>query len=215
MPIIEIVLLGLALSMDAFAVTVSNLMAYPHLSRLRRFALPVIFGLFQGLMPLTGYLIGSMAASVIDTFAGPLALILLACIGGKMAFESIVKIREAQKSAQPAILGAVDASAPAPAPAAALAPEQTATGKPGAALTLPSLLLQAVATSIDALIVGISLLALGADIVLSASLIALTTFACCVVALTIGKRLGLLLGDKAQLIGGLVLIGIGIKACFF
>lgn len=195
MSVIEMVILGLALSMDAFAVTLSNLMAYPHLSRARRFALPVVFGLFQGLMPLIGYVIGSLAAGIIDTFAGPLALVLLGFIGGKMIFESVIKIRASKTEEEPLV--------------SYVSSEKVET------LSIPAILVQGVATSIDALIVGISLLALGANIALASSLIAVTTFACCLVALVIGKKLGTLLGDKAQIIGGIVLILIGIKACFF
>jgi putative Mn2+ efflux pump MntP len=81
-------------------------------------------------------------------------------------------------------------------------------------LSLPALLAQAVATSIDAFVVGVSFLAMGVNIFAASSIVALTTFVCCLVALVIGRRFGSLLGDKAQIIGGIVLILIGIKALF-
>ena len=202
MGIIEILILGLALSMDAFAVTVSNLMAYPALSRVRRFMFPVIFGLFQGLMPLIGYFAGSVASDLISTFAGPIALVILGFIGGKMIFDSLKDLR-AKKSE--------DASPQedSGAPSDEEVPDHVAT------ISIPTILIQGVATSIDALIVGVTLLALDVNIFEASSLITLTTFACCLVALLIGKRFGTLLGSKAQIIGGLVLIAIGLKACFF
>lgn len=202
MSIPEILLLGLALSMDAFAVTISNLMAYPRLSRWRRLALPVVFGLLQGIMPLIGYYVGSIAADIIDTFAGPIALIILSIIGGKMIFESVREIRAPRE-------------ADAPPPGLAKNMEKEGKPVPASTLSLPAILIQGVATSIDALIVGVTLLALGANIFVASSLITLTTFACCLVALFIGRRFGTLLGDKAQIIGGVVLILIGVRACFF
>lgn len=207
MSIIEILILGVALSMDAFAVTISNSIAHPHLSLGRRLTPPLFFGLFQGLMPLIGFFVGSLAASYIDAFAGPLALVILAVIGGKMVYESIKELRAQRKET-------VGAEQNAAAEIAGDALQDSGAGKEKT-LSLPSIALQAVATSIDALIVGVSFATLRVDIFVAAPLIALTTFLICVIGLIIGKRVGLLLGDRAQLIGGLVLIAIGIKVCFF
>lgn len=77
------------------------------------------------------------------------------------------------------------------------------------------ILMQSVATSIDAFAVGVSLRAVNVDIALSAAIIALTTCACCFVALALGKRFGNVLGDRAQIVGGVVLVLIGLKAMFF
>jgi putative Mn2+ efflux pump MntP len=77
------------------------------------------------------------------------------------------------------------------------------------------LLLQSLATSIDAFVVGVSFLAAGANIALAAPLVAATTAACCTGALLLGKRFGALLGGRAQITGGTVLVAIGIKAMFF
>jgi putative Mn2+ efflux pump MntP len=60
--------------------------------------------------------------------------------------------------------------------------------------------------------VGVSFLALGANIALAAPVVAVTTFLCCIVALLLGRRFGALLGDKAEIVGGIVLVLIGIKA---
>jgi putative Mn2+ efflux pump MntP len=231
--IIEIVIVGLALSMDAFAVTMSNACAYPGATKAQRIAMPVVFGLFQGLMPLAGYFAGGLAASFIDQYAGIVALIILACIGGKMVWgglRALRAVRVATKSAKGGVedgngvgdrdgdrdgagdrdrggdgdgdRDATDDLCPQP---QADSPRQ---------LSFVTLLAQGVATSIDAFIVGVSFLALGAPIAVAAPLVALTTFVCCLVALGLGRRFGVLLGDRAEIVGGVVLILIGVKALF-
>jgi putative Mn2+ efflux pump MntP len=227
--------------MDAFAVTLTNLIAYPRLSRARRLALPIIFGVFQALMPLIGYFAGSLALDYISAFAGPLALVILSAIGGKMVYEAIKGMRQQRK--EKALAGAataeeekalaeagattttaatIDATAgeeKASAEEATAkdeeAPKAAAPAEKAGTLSLPVMLLQGVATSIDALIVGVSLVALGANIFVASPLIGVTTFLVCLVGLAIGRRVGILLGDRAQLVGGIILILIGIRACFF
>jgi putative Mn2+ efflux pump MntP len=193
--ILEILIVGLALSMDAFAVTIANACAFPDSTRMQRMAMPLVFGVFQGLMPLIGYFAGSFAAGIIDQYAGVIALIILGFIGGRMVWEGGKALLAARK------LGGGDAC-PVPSPDA---PRSLSAG---------ALLLQGIATSIDALIVGVSFLALGANIAVAAPVVAITTFLCCVVALLLGRRFGALLGDKAEIVGGIVLVFIGIKAFF-
>jgi putative Mn2+ efflux pump MntP len=84
-----------------------------------------------------------------------------------------------------------------------------------ASLKFHSLLMQSFATSIDAFVVGVSFLAAGASIALAAPVVAVTTALCCLGALFLGKRFGALLGDRAQIVGGGVLVAIGLKAMFF
>jgi putative Mn2+ efflux pump MntP len=190
MGIFEILLIGLALSMDAFAVTISNVFCSPGAPLRKLLAMPVLFGLFQGIMPLLGYFAGSFAATFIDAYAGIISLAILGFIGGKMIRDGVLALK-------------ADASA-------TCTPQQSATN-----LRLRVLLLQAVATSIDAFVVGVSFLAGGANIVLAAPIVALTTAACCTVALFLGRRFGVLLGDRAQIAGGVVLVLIGIRAFLF
>lgn len=187
MGIVEILVLGLALSMDAFAVTISNTFCYSHESRLRLMLMPLFFGLFQGLMPVLGYFLGTFAAGFIDRFAGIITLVILGFIGGSMIWEGIKALRSDK----------------------AMRCEANQKN-----LTLRKILVQAVATSIDAFAVGVSLLATGTNIALAGPLIALVTCACCVVAIVVGRRFGHLLGDRAQIVGGVVLLAIGIKALF-
>ncbi|MDR3308170.1 MAG: manganese efflux pump MntP family protein [Coriobacteriales bacterium] len=195
MGILEIAIIGLALSMDAFAVTVSNTCACqaggaaaPPLPRSRLIAMPVVFGAFQGVMPLIGYFAGSFAAQLIDQYAGIVSLVILGFIGGKMVWDGARSLRADTSGS----------SCPNP-----------------SMLTIPALLAQGVATSIDALIIGVSLLAARANIFVASPLIAAITCACCIAALGIGRRFGVLLGDKAQIAGGVVLVLIGLKAFFF
>lgn len=185
MSLLEIVLLGLALSADAFSVTISNTFAYRD-ERVSRLALmPVFFGAFQALMPVAGYCLGSVAADLIESYAGIVTLVILGIIGGNMVREGVASIR-ACRNCEPA----------------------PAKGR----LTLWTLFVQAIATAIDAFAVGVSLRAQAVDLVFSVCAIGFTTVICCVVALALGRRLGTLLGDRAEIIGGCVLIGIGIKA---
>lgn len=183
----EILLLGLALSADAFSVTISNTFVYGAESRRRLLLMPVFFGVFQGLMPLVGYFLGGLAATLIERYAGIVTLLILGIIGGNM-------VREGME--------------------ALLHPDDGAARDEGGRLTIGLLVFQAIATAIDAFAVGVSLRAQAVDILSSSVIICCTTAACCVVALAIGRRLGRLLGDRAEVVGGIVLIGIGLRAFF-
>jgi len=180
----EIVLLGLALSADAFSVTVSNCFAYGSESRRRMLLMPLFFGGFQGLMPVFGYLLGGLAAALIERYAGIVTLVILGIIGGNMVREGAGALLHPEEDSE------------------------EGTRRP----TLGILRFQAVATAIDAFAVGVSLRAQAVGIASASLVIGCTTAACCVVALAIGRRLGHLLGDRAEVVGGLVLIGIGLRA---
>jgi putative Mn2+ efflux pump MntP len=190
MGIFEILLVGLALSMDAFAVTIANVFCFPDVARRRLLLMPLLFGVFQGIMPLLGYFAGSFAAPLIDAYAGIVSFLILGFIGGKMIRDGVIALRAAKS-------------------------EGIICKRDVATMEFHMLLLQSVATSIDAFVVGVSFLAAGADIALAAPLVALTTAGCCLGALFLGKRFGVLLGDRAQILGGAVLVLIGIKAMFF
>ena len=165
MTLLELILIGIGLSMDAFAVAVTNGLCCKNIKTGGALANGVCFGLFQGLMPLIGFLLGVGFAKYIRAVDHIIALVLLCFIGGQMIWESFKKEEE----------------------------EQT-----GSTLTLKMLLMQGVATSIDALAVGVSFAAL-TDVNVP--------FACS----AIGKKFGTILNNKAQLVGGLILVGIGVK----
>lgn len=211
MTILDIILIGIALSMDAFAVTISDTFLYPDMGRGRRLLLPLFFGIFQGAMPLLGYFLGSLVAAFIERFAGIVTFVILGFIGGQMIVEACKRWRAQARGTDAPTVDAPAADAlTADAPAASVPAAATAAG-----IGLMTLILQAVATSIDAFAVGVSFCAESVSIWLASPIIACTTFLCCLVALAIGRRFGTALGDKAQLAGGIVLVLIGIKALVF
>ena len=187
----EIIVLGVALSADAFAVTISNTFVYASESKRRLMLMPIMFGLFQGLMPLLGYFVGGLAAELIERYAGIITLVILGIVGGNMIREGVGALLHPEEK---------DA--------------EEGAGPVAKRLTFVTVFVQAIATAIDAFAVGVSLRAQAVDIVVAASLIAFTTFALCIVALFMGRKLGEVLGDRAQVAGGIVLVIIGLKAFF-
>lgn len=190
MGLLEIILLGVALSADAFAVTISNTFVYASESKRRLVLMPVTFGLFQGLMPLLGYFVGGLAAEAIERYAGIITLVILGIVGGNMIREGAEALLHPGED------------------------EAEHAGPVAKRLTMVTILAQAFATAIDAFAVGVSLRAQAVNIVVAASIIALTTFVLCLVALAMGRKLGEVLGDRAQVAGGIVLVLIGLKAFF-
>ena len=181
MGLIELLLIAVGLSMDAFAVSVTNGLCYKNVKFGWTLGMGLCFGLFQGAMPTIGYFLGSTFADYITAYDHYIALILLCFIGGKMLIDGI-------KSKDEGI-------------------EAT-----GASIGLGILLVQGVATSIDALAVGVSFAMLpNVNIVTAAGFIALVTFSLSIIAVFVGKKFGSILNNKAQIIGGLILIAIGIK----
>lgn len=173
----EILLIGVALSMDAVAVAAASAMNNPHIHRREALMLACAFGGFQGLMPLLGYYTGTAFNVFMSTWAPFIACLLLVIVGGKMIWDTISGDAEAL-----------------------------------AAFTLPVILLEAIATSIDAMAVGVSLAAgAGVSIIPAASLIAVTTFVLTLLAVWLSRLCGDLLANKAGILGGVILIIIGIK----
>ena len=179
--IIESVVLGVALAMDAMAVTLSNSLCEPDMPLSKKLGMPIAFALFQMGMPILGYFGGTLIAGYIDAYAGIVSLVILAFVGGKMIVEAVREMR---------------------------APEVCSTTR----LTWAMIGMEAVATAIDAFIVGVSFAAEGKDIVLYGGMIGLTTLLCCLFVLALGRRLGERFGARAQVAGGVVLICIGLKA---
>ncbi len=184
--ILEVILIGIALSADAMSVTICNLVANPKLSHARAFLMPLLFGLFQGLMPVLGYYAGSLAGDFVERYSGIIALLILGFVGGKMLWDGIH-----DDNGEDELEAARDH------------------------VSLASMLAQAVATSIDAFAVGITLAATREPVFVDAGIIALCTFVLCLAMVVVGRKLGEHFGARAQIAGGIVLILIGIKACFF
>lgn len=179
MGIAELILIGIGLSMDAFAVSVTNGLCCKEIRAGKTVMTGLCFGGFQGLMPLIGYFLGRGFAKYITSLDHIIALILLGFIGGQMIIESFKKDEDEKNEVR---------------------------------LTPKMLLMQGVATSIDALAVGVSFAALpDVNIAFAASAICCITFVFSVVGVGIGKKFGTVLNSKAQLVGGLILVGIGVK----
>ncbi len=178
MNFIDIFLIGVALSMDAFAVSICKGLSVKKVSAKHVLTVGVYFGGFQALMPTLGFLLlGYRFESFITNIDHWIAFILLALIGGNM-------IREA--------LGEDD-------------------DNENDDFSFKAMLPLAVATSIDALAVGISFAFLGVDIVTAALLIGVTTFVLSGVGIFVGNIFGSKYKSKAELAGGAVLILIGLK----
>ena len=195
MGLLEILMLGVALATDAFSVTISNTFAFDdhRFSRLMR--MPLFFGLFQFGMPLAGYFVGGIAAELIEKYAGIVSLVILGFIGLNMLYSGYKALKE-------------DASEEDEEEAQQEAQQGATT------LSYGKLVFQAVATAIDAFAVGVSFRAHSVDILVSSALFGIITAILCTIALFVGKKLGSLLGDRAEMVGGVVLILIGLKAFF-
>ena len=181
MELFTLLAIAVGLSMDAFAVSITNGICYRK-DAVRYGALSALFfGLFQGLMPLIGYFAGQTFSNAISGIDHWVALILLGFIGGKMVVESVQELRH--PSAQPGCR----------------------------VFTVRLMLTQALATSIDALAVGVSFAVMKVHIFQAASVIAAVTFLCCLVGVFLGKKVGTLFSQKAEIFGGIVLICIGVK----
>ena len=191
MSFLDVVLLGVALSMDAFAISVTNGMIYRKSTFDTAVKCGFCFGFFQFLMPVAGFFAGSLFYVHIKKIDHWLALILLGFLGIKMIIEA-VKERKAEKNESDT------------------ASSENSGEKNGAVPFVP-LLIQGIATSIDALAVGISLSAFGGNIFSDSAIIGCTTFILSFAAAFIGKKSGDLLKDKAQLLGGIILTGMGLK----
>ena len=188
------VLLGFGLAMDAFSVSLANGLADRDMSTGRAVTIAGTFALFQFAMPLIGWMFVVYAREKLEWFQ-PLipwiAFLLLLYIGGKMLLEGIRENRETGNAKQ----ADVDAEA-----------------GPGKKLSNSELLLQGIATSIDALSVGFTIAGYSFAKTLPSSLIiGAVTFIVCIFGLRIGRRLGTLLAGKASILGGVILIGIGLE----
>lgn len=219
MGLIEIILIGIGLSMDAVAVSMTNGMVYKDAGKAKTYAMPILFGLFQGLMPLIGYFAGGLFADVISQYASILVFIILGFIGGKMLKDGIEHIKEEkeqvkEKQEQKNTLvdeTMVDEVTTQEEVAITVEVQETEEKKE---LTYKMLFIQAIATSIDAFAVGIGFSAMQVDILPAASIITFTTAICSLLAIFIGKKFGDLLGSKSELLGGAILVFLAIKALF-
>lgn len=186
MTIWTLFLLALGLSMDAFAVSVTNSMCFAQFTRRQAVATSACFGLFQGLMPLAGYFLGRVFAQWIGAVDHWVAFALLGLIGGSMLWEAVQDIRRTKKEG---------AACPA-----------------GRQFGLKMMLVQALATSIDALAVGITFALLPeVNLLFAVLLIGATTFLLSAAGLKVGNVFGTKYKSRAEIVGGAILILMGLK----
>lgn len=177
--IIQSILLGISLAMDACAISMSNGLVEPKMKRKKIIFTALLFGLFQGGMPLLGYLFGSLFKAWISNAVPIIGFLILSFIGGKMIYESRHKKDEEIE---------------------------------GSILSIKTIVVQGIATSIDALTVGI--VYVGAQMLetyITFLLIAVITFGLCLLASFIGRKFGDKLSKHAEVLGGVILILIGLK----
>lgn len=186
--VLQIVLLGVSLAMDAFAVSITDGMCYNNLNKRKAVTIPITFGIFQAAMPLAGYFLMSLFEKYVDMYDHYIAFFLLLIIGGKMVLDGIKDART------------------------------TAEEIKQKNFSYPTVLVQGIATSIDALAVGVTLGTMDGvnnlNIYGFVGIIGVITFAISLVGVIIGIKIGKLFKNKicyAEIIGGLVLVAIGLK----
>ncbi len=176
--IIQAVMYGISLAMDALSVSISDgiLLKKPRFREVFKIAL--FFALFQFIMPVIGYFAGTTFADIIESCDHWVAFTLLAIIGSKMLYEATKGDGEKE------------------------------TDNP---LSIKTLTILAIATSIDALAVGVTFAVVATPVLLSSAIIGAVTFVICTAGVYIGSRCGDILGNKAEIAGGVILILIGLK----
>lgn len=182
MGFVELFLIAVSLSMDAFAVSVCKGLCMKRLDVRQAVVIALFFGGFQALMPLAGWALGTQFEALITPVDHWIAFVLLGIIGSKMLWDAFHEDD----------------------------PEDLACPTDGK-LDLRELVMMAIATSIDALAVGITFAFLRVDIAVSVGLIGVTTFVLSIVGVAVGHRFGARYEKPATIVGGIVLILIGLK----
>lgn len=177
MNLYEIILISIGLAMDAFAVSICKGLSMKKINWKSTIIIAIYFGLFQAIMPVFGYLLGSSFSVIVQKLDHWIAFILLAIIGGNMIKES----------------------------------KDDETEKRNDKVDFKTMILLAIATSIDALAVGVTFAFFEVNIFLSIIIIGLITFSLSFVGVIIGNKFGDKFQNKAEFIGGMILIIIGLK----
>ena len=189
--VLNSILLGVGLAMDAFSVSIANGLNEPQMSKRKTYGIAGCYAFFQFAMPMIGWFCVHAIASyfkAFQKFIPWIALLLLLYIGMEMLVEGIRKMKGTDGG------------------------DEAGNGGCRTCLTVKRLIVQGIATSIDALSVGFTIAGYGTGAAFSCSLIiAGVTFAICMTGLLFGKKFGEKLADKAVILGGIILIAIGIE----
>lgn len=177
MGLVEILLLAVGLAMDAFAVSICKGLSMKKMNWNKAIIIALYFGVFQALMPVLGYFLGTTFERLVTKFDHWVAFILLIAIGGNMIKEAFDKEDE----------------------------------KKNDKVDFKTMIVLALATSIDALAVGITFAFLDVNLILAVSIIGIITFIISILGVKMGNRFGNKYQNKAELAGGVILILLGTK----
>ncbi len=191
MEYVTLLLIALSLSLDAFSVSIIDGLTINDLNKKRMLFICLTFGVFQALMPLIGHLVGLTFIQYIEDYDHWLSLILLAFVGLKMVYDGVKEIIEKRKKND--------------------SEEETSKS-----FSYKLILIQGIATAIDALAIGLTLETsiAPANVYLGIFIIGVVTFLMCLVGIFLGSKISKLLKghiEIAQIIGGVILVLIGIK----
>lgn len=171
----EIFLIAIAVSMDAFAVSICKGLVMKKIEKKNAIKIGLYFGIFQAGMPILGYLLGKQFEQFVQNIDHWIAFILLSFIGLEMIKESFDDSKENDK------------------------------------LDFKTMFILSIATSIDALTIGITYAFFKVNIIIASTIIGITTFAFSVIGVFIGNKFGAKFKNQAEIIGGIILILIGLK----
>ena len=177
MGVLEILLIAIGLAMDSFAVSICKGLSMRKMNWKKAIIIGLYFGIFQALMPVIGYFLGSSFESLVTRIDHWIAFVLLVAIGGNMLKEAFGKNSENCNDD----------------------------------VDFKTMIILAIATSIDALAVGITFTFLNTNLILAVSIIGIVAFVWSVVGVKIGNKFGAKYGRKAEVVGGLILIFMGVK----
>ncbi len=176
---LQIFFLALGLSMDACIVSMANGLNNTKIKKITIISIALIFGLFQGLMPFLGFIVGSSIIQHINPYIPYITLIILSFLGYKMIIDGIKHENKLLSNTK---------------------------------LTFIGIIAQGIGTSIDALSVGLTLASLTINVaIISCLIIAVITFIMCILGVILGKKFGTFIGNKAEIIGGSILIILGLE----
>ena len=202
MNFIELFLIAVGLSMDAFAVAICAGLTMPRATLKKALIIGLYFGVFQAVMPLIGYLVAKLFAQQIIGFDHWIAFALLCFLGGKMIVESFKSFKSE---------GGADRECPDEGREDRTCPGGVKPDRKEASLRPAQMLPLALATSIDALAVGVSFAFLRVSIVPAVLFIGLITLLLSMLGVKIGNIFGIRFKSKSELAGGIILILIGLK----
>ena len=177
MELFEIIVIGIGLAMDAFAVSICKGLSMKKMNWKNAIIIALYFGTFQALMPVLGYVLGSAFSSFVQSVDHWIAFILLAVIGGNMIKDSTDDEVEKRNDK----------------------------------VDVKTMIVLAIATSIDALAIGVTFAFFEVNLLLAISIIGIITFTLSTLGVIIGNKFGDKFQNRAELAGGIILIIIGLK----